>query len=54
MTRRDGDLLVEGWVGRRVAAIIVRRDPSETAARTVWDKLNEVAVDDVCAPSLPV
>lgn len=53
VTRRNGDLLVEGWMGRRVATIIVHRDSSETA-RLIWDKLTEVAVDDVRAPSLPV
>lgn len=53
VTRRDGDLLVEGWVGERVAAILVRKDTSATLG-TVWEKLNEVAVDDVRAPALPV
>lgn len=47
VTRRNGDLLVEGWVGQRVAAILVRKDAS--GMRDLWDKLSAVAIDDVPA-----
>lgn len=53
VTRRNGGLLVEGWVGRRVAAIPVRCDSGDTM-RAIWEKLNEVAVDDSTPPVFPV
>lgn len=44
VTRWAGDLLVEGWVGRRTVSILVARGGVGTM-RTVWAKLNEIAVD---------
>lgn len=44
VTRRGRDLLVEGWVGRRAVGILVRHDACG-AMRTIWEKLNESAMD---------
>lgn len=46
VTRQGDDLLVERWVDRRVAAILVRAD-SRGSMRIIWEKLNEIAMDDL-------
>lgn len=46
--RQDGDILVEGWVGRRTASILVPKNSNGTT-RAIWDKLNEIAKDDLTA-----
>ena len=45
LTRRAGDLLVEGWVGRRLVSVHLGGDFSSNMP-AIWSKLNEVAVDD--------
>lgn len=49
VTRRNGDILVEGWVGNRVASVLVRQHSTGTT-RAIWEQLNEVAVDDEPTP----
>lgn len=49
VTRSSGDIVVEGWVGRRLASILVARD-DVGVMRTIWAKLNEVATDEAGSP----
>lgn len=44
VTRSAGDVLVERWVGQRPVSILVRRD-GVGIMRTIWAKLNDVAID---------
>lgn len=44
VTRSAEDVLVERWAGPRLVAILVRRDGTGIM-RSIWAKLNEVAVD---------
>lgn len=46
VTRRSGDLLVERWFDHRVATIALPADSNGTM-RIIWEKLNEVAIDDL-------
>lgn len=43
VTRKDDNLLVEGWIGSRVVSILVR--PSTRGSMpAVWEKLNELVI----------
>lgn len=42
VTRQNGDILVERWVGARVVTVLVRED-STGINRAIWEKLNEIA-----------
>ena len=42
LTRLNGDILVERWVGGRVVSVLVRGDSTGTTRR-IWEKLNELA-----------
>lgn len=42
LTRQNGDILVERWVGTRVVSVLVREDSTGTT-RVIWEKLNELA-----------
>lgn len=46
VTRRGEDLLVERWIGDRVAAIVVSA-ASSGKMRMVWEALSNIAVDDL-------
>lgn len=50
VTRCNGDLLVERWVGRRVTSAFVSKGGGR-AMEKIWEKLNEVAMADECHPS---
>lgn len=44
VTRRDGGLLVEGWVGPRLVTILIGAD-FRCVMPAVWSKLDEVAIE---------
>lgn len=49
VTRQHGDILVERWVGQRVVSVLVRQHSTGTT-RTIWEKLNEIAIEDGPTP----
>lgn len=44
VTRSNGDVLVERWIGSRVVSIIVR-EASDGFMGIIWSKLSEMAMD---------
>lgn len=46
VTRSNGDLLVELWIGPRVVSILVHAD-SEGYMQAIYAKLAELAIDDL-------
>jgi hypothetical protein len=46
VTRSNGDLLVELWIGPRVVSILVHAD-GDGFMQAIYAKLNELAIDDL-------